>query len=58
MRVALVIGASAGFGRTAAQALAERGWSLVVDARILGGTAGGPSLARVRRQLPVAATDR
>src|SRR5260370_23537044 len=33
MPVALITGASRGFGRAAARALASRGWSLVADAR-------------------------
>jgi NAD(P)-dependent dehydrogenase (short-subunit alcohol dehydrogenase family) len=33
MPVAIVTGASKGFGRAIAQALTERGWSLVIDAR-------------------------
>ena len=36
MPVAIVTGASKGLGRALAQALAERGWSLVVDARDAG----------------------
>jgi NAD(P)-dependent dehydrogenase (short-subunit alcohol dehydrogenase family) len=32
-RVALITGASAGFGRAVASALATRGWALVIDAR-------------------------
>jgi NAD(P)-dependent dehydrogenase (short-subunit alcohol dehydrogenase family) len=33
MPIALITGASRGFGRAAARALAQRGWSLIVDAR-------------------------
>jgi NAD(P)-dependent dehydrogenase (short-subunit alcohol dehydrogenase family) len=33
MRVALITGASKGLGRTLAEALAERDWALVIDAR-------------------------
>ena len=33
MPIALMTGASRGRGRAAAQALARRGWSLIVDAR-------------------------
>jgi len=33
MRVALITGASRGLGRALGEALAERGWSLVIDAR-------------------------
>ena len=33
MPTALITGASRGLGRAAAQALARRGWSLIVDAR-------------------------
>src|SRR5438105_976251 len=33
MPIALITGASRGLGRAAAQALARRGWSLIVDAR-------------------------
>ena len=32
-RVALVTGASQGLGRALAEALADRGWALVIDAR-------------------------
>src|SRR4051794_35558101 len=33
MRVALITGASKGLGRKLAEALAKRGWTLVIDAR-------------------------
>ncbi len=46
MAVALVTGASKGFGRALARALAGRGWSLVVDAR------GAPELTVVAEALP------
>ncbi|MEU0851621.1 MULTISPECIES: SDR family NAD(P)-dependent oxidoreductase [Streptomyces] len=42
MPVAIITGASKGLGRALAEALAERGWNLVLDARtpeVLGGTA-------------------
>jgi NAD(P)-dependent dehydrogenase (short-subunit alcohol dehydrogenase family) len=46
MTVALITGASRGFGRATARALADRGWSLVIDAR------GEADLADAVRGLP------
>jgi NAD(P)-dependent dehydrogenase (short-subunit alcohol dehydrogenase family) len=48
MPVALITGASRGLGRALARALAERNWSLVLDAR------GAESLDAVQRELPSA----
>ena len=47
MRNALVTGASRGLGLALARALAERGWSLVIDAR------GADALEAARRELAV-----
>ncbi|MGH9227037.1 MAG: SDR family NAD(P)-dependent oxidoreductase [Acidimicrobiales bacterium] len=47
MSVAIVTGASRGLGRALARALAERGWSLVLDAR------GGAALGLVADELSV-----
>jgi len=45
MTVALITGASAGLGLALADALADRGWTLVIDAR------GSGALERARREL-------
>jgi NAD(P)-dependent dehydrogenase (short-subunit alcohol dehydrogenase family) len=50
MPVALITGASKGLGRALAQALADRGWSLVLDAR------GADALQALARELPRATT--
>jgi NAD(P)-dependent dehydrogenase (short-subunit alcohol dehydrogenase family) len=47
MTVALITGASAGLGLALASALADRGWTLVIDAR------GAEALDRTRRALAV-----
>jgi len=52
MSVALITGASKGFGRAVAFALAERGWSLVLDAR------GSVELEQLARDLPSASVIR
>lgn len=46
MKVALITGASRGFGRAVAAALSQRGWRLILDAR------GGYDLERARSALP------
>ncbi len=46
MPVAIITGASRGLGRALARALAERGWSLVLDAR------GADALEQVAAELP------
>jgi NAD(P)-dependent dehydrogenase (short-subunit alcohol dehydrogenase family) len=46
MSVALITGASRGFGRAVANALSQRGWRLILDAR------GGYDLQRARGTLP------
>jgi len=48
MPVALITGASKGLGRALARGLAERGWTLVLDAR------GAEALETVARELPTA----
>ena len=45
MPVAIITGASAGFGRALARALAHRGWTLVLDAR------GAPALESLATEL-------
>src|SRR5580658_8783509 len=45
MAIALVTGASKGLGRALAQGLAERGWSVVIDAR------DGAALAEAERAI-------
>ena len=50
MPVALITGASRGLGRAVARALADRGWSLVLDAR------GADALSAVAQELPDAVT--
>ena len=45
MPVAIVTGASRGLGRALARALADRGWTLILDAR------GGDALEQVRAEL-------
>lgn len=50
MQVAIVTGASRGLGRALANALADRGWALVLDAR------GGEALAAVEAELTTRTT--
>ena len=47
MPVALITGASAGFGRALATALADQGWQLVIDARNAERLAAGTVLGAV-----------
>ena len=55
MKVALITGASAGFGKALATSLAERGWTLIIDARgVVALTGVAAALSNVTRVIAIA----